>query len=195
MPTYTFFNLPKEKQDRIIQATLNEIRKNNYDDISINQIVKNAKISRGSFYDYFESKEDLILYILKNIKDKIKRNFENIDNLSFDKVIENLIYQSITSSENYSNGCIYKNIFGNHNKIFSYLLDLDDEILTCIVNDPKVQCDYEILLFLLNDLIKSTIVKIHIHYDNRYDEFEKFKQKLHIIKLGAYTKDKENNND
>lgn len=191
MPTYTFFNLPKEKQDRIIQATINELKQKNYNDISINQIVKNAKISRGSFYDYFESKDDLILYILKNIKDKIKLNFQNIDNLPFHIVIEKFIYSSITSAEHYSNTLIYKNVFGNHNKIFSYLLSIDDEILTCIVNDPNVQCDYEILLFLLNDLIKSTMIRIHINYDNRYDEFEKFKQKLHIVTLGAYTKEQE----
>ena len=63
MPKQTFFNLPKEKRDRIIAAAKEVFSKNSYEEASINQIVKLARIPRGSFYQYFEDKDDLYGYL------------------------------------------------------------------------------------------------------------------------------------
>lgn len=63
MPKQTFFNLPKEKRDRIIAAAKEVFSKNSYEEASINQIVKLAQIPRGSFYQYFEDKDDLYGYL------------------------------------------------------------------------------------------------------------------------------------
>lgn len=59
MPKSTFLNLPAEKKDRIIQAIIDEFSENTYESASINQIVKNADIAKGSFYQYFEDKLDI----------------------------------------------------------------------------------------------------------------------------------------
>lgn len=64
MPTKTFFNLPEEKRNRIINAALEEFSENFFSNASINKIVKKAKISKGSFYQYFKNKKDLYKYIL-----------------------------------------------------------------------------------------------------------------------------------
>jgi AcrR family transcriptional regulator len=63
MPKQTFFNLPKEKRDRIIAAAKEVFSKNSYEEASINQIVKLAQIPRGSFYQYFADKDDLYGYL------------------------------------------------------------------------------------------------------------------------------------
>lgn len=63
MPKQTFFNLPKEKRDRIIAVAKEVFSKNSYEEASINQIVKLAQIPRGSFYQYFEDKDDLYGYL------------------------------------------------------------------------------------------------------------------------------------
>ena len=38
-----------------------------YEKVSINQIIHNADISRGSFYTYFVDKKDLLEYILSDV--------------------------------------------------------------------------------------------------------------------------------
>lgn len=65
MPSKTFMSLPQEKQDRIVNAAVNEFSRLRFDEVSINEIIKQAKISRGSFYQYFEDKEDLFLFLSK----------------------------------------------------------------------------------------------------------------------------------
>ncbi len=64
MPKDTFFNLPDEKRQRIIDLALAEFSENDYDSASISRIVAQAGIAKGSFYQYFENKEDLYTYLL-----------------------------------------------------------------------------------------------------------------------------------
>ena len=54
MPKKTFLNLSKEKQNIIIEASLKEFKTVLLKDASINKIIKDAQISRGSFYNYFD---------------------------------------------------------------------------------------------------------------------------------------------
>ncbi|WP_026477129.1 TetR/AcrR family transcriptional regulator [Alkaliphilus transvaalensis] len=67
MPKDTFYNLIEEKQKKIFSAAVEEFSTKRYSEASINQIIKNAGIPRGSFYQYFENKEDLYLYVLTEI--------------------------------------------------------------------------------------------------------------------------------
>ncbi|MGI6574743.1 MAG: TetR/AcrR family transcriptional regulator [bacterium] len=67
MPKDTFYNLSAEKQKRIYAAAVQEFSTRRFSEASINQIVKNAGISRGSFYQYFADKEDIYLYMIKEI--------------------------------------------------------------------------------------------------------------------------------
>ncbi|MGE4379211.1 MAG: TetR/AcrR family transcriptional regulator [Candidatus Izemoplasmatales bacterium] len=78
MPSNTFFNLPATKQEIIIFSALKEFSKNAFSEVSINQIVKNAKISRGSFYTYFADKYDLLVYILNLFKSKLQNKIIEI---------------------------------------------------------------------------------------------------------------------
>ncbi|GAB2485480.1 TetR family transcriptional regulator [Alkalibacterium psychrotolerans] len=64
MPTQTFFNLSEEKQKRLITGAMKEFSAKSLNDASISNIVKNSKISRGSFYQYFEDKKDLYFYLI-----------------------------------------------------------------------------------------------------------------------------------
>ena len=70
MPKQTFLNLPKEKQARIIESAIFEFKHNNFDSSSINRIIENSDISKGSFYQYFEDKKDLYKYIMTLIVEK-----------------------------------------------------------------------------------------------------------------------------
>lgn len=69
MPTSTFFRLPEEKRKRLIEACWAEVSQVRFTDISINRIIAAAHIPRGSFYQYFEDKEDLIRYLLEDMRE------------------------------------------------------------------------------------------------------------------------------
>ncbi len=82
MPTPTYFNLPKEKRETIEQASILEFANHTFSEASINQIVKASNISRGSFYQYFEDKEDCYLHILTMIAKEKMELFGTIVNRS-----------------------------------------------------------------------------------------------------------------
>ena len=54
-----FENLDKEKRDRIINASLKEFAAKGFDLASTNVIVKEANISKGSLFNYFDNKKGL----------------------------------------------------------------------------------------------------------------------------------------
>lgn len=62
MPKQTFFNLPAEKRQRLLDAAQVEFRTYSFSEASISHIIERANISRGSFYQYFEDKADLYAY-------------------------------------------------------------------------------------------------------------------------------------
>lgn len=73
MPTERFLNLPGEKRERILNAALAELARVPFDALSINRIVQGAGIARGSFYQYFADKNDLLEYIMQGYKDTMQQ--------------------------------------------------------------------------------------------------------------------------
>lgn len=63
MPTDTFLHLADEKRQAFIETALKEFAEHNYDTASINKIIKELNIARGSVYQYFTDKLDLWLYL------------------------------------------------------------------------------------------------------------------------------------
>ena len=64
MPKQTFFNLPDEKRQTILDLAIEEFAEHDYKNASISRIVARAGIAKGSFYQYFEDKKDLYLYLI-----------------------------------------------------------------------------------------------------------------------------------
>lgn len=58
-----FLSLDSEKQDRIINAAIKEFAQKGYDSASTNEIVKEAGISKGLLFHYFQSKKQLFLFL------------------------------------------------------------------------------------------------------------------------------------
>ena len=99
MPKETFLKLSKEKRQKVINAAKKEFARAPIENVSIKNIVEEADIARGSFYQYFESKEDLLIYILREnseklntkLKDKVKETNGDIFKLYiflYDSMIE-----------------------------------------------------------------------------------------------------------
>lgn len=96
MPKQTFFNLPEEKRQRIIELALQEFATHPYGKASLSNIVARAGIAKGSMYQYFEDKKDLYLYLLDlAAKEKVAYIQQGVDpNADFFTALEQTILVS-----------------------------------------------------------------------------------------------------
>ncbi|WP_179395711.1 TetR/AcrR family transcriptional regulator [Lacticaseibacillus absianus] len=69
MPKPTFFRLAEEKRLRLIKAAYAEFSRAPFAEASISNIIKDAGIPRGSFYQYFEDKADVFFYLLDRMRE------------------------------------------------------------------------------------------------------------------------------
>ena len=90
MPTKTFLNLPKEKKLRILRAAKKEFSRVPLDKAVIANIVKEAEIPRGSFYQYFENVEDLFVYLIHYMYGIDKKKF-----IKYLKEADNDVYEAL----------------------------------------------------------------------------------------------------
>jgi AcrR family transcriptional regulator len=77
MPKQTFFNLPPEKRETIMNAAIEEFAEYGLENASTNRIVKNSGIAKGSFYQYFEDKQDVFMHLLDWIEQEEFRFFKD----------------------------------------------------------------------------------------------------------------------
>lgn len=64
-----FYALPKEKQDRIINAGYKVFAKNSYKKSPVNEIALEADISKALLFFYFKNKKELYLFLLKTAEE------------------------------------------------------------------------------------------------------------------------------
>jgi len=78
LPKQTFIKLPIDKKETLIHAAKKEFSRVPLFEASIANIVKEAGIPRGSFYQYFEDKEDLYYFLLDEYSQRLRRRFISI---------------------------------------------------------------------------------------------------------------------
>jgi AcrR family transcriptional regulator len=87
MPKQTFLNLPPEKRETIMNAAIEEFAEYGLENASTNRIVKNSGIAKGSFYQYFEDKQDVFMHLLDVVEQKELENVHppngNMDTFHF----------------------------------------------------------------------------------------------------------------
>jgi len=82
MPTKRFENINPERKKKILDAAKLEFIRNGYDGASLNNIVREAEISKGSLYYYFEDKIDIYLTILRH---EMEQTFKKIGGIVTDE--------------------------------------------------------------------------------------------------------------
>ena len=68
-PIKLFSTYPKQKREALIEIALDEFSNLDYSSASISRIVREAGIAKGSFYQYFQDKKDLYLYLLSLVSE------------------------------------------------------------------------------------------------------------------------------
>ncbi len=98
-------------KNRLIESAYNEIYENGYQGASLNTILKNANVHKGSMYHFFSTKKEMALCaIQEKIYAKFEERYERILNLD-SNYLEALIEQlKDTSQRDFIRGCPIANI-------------------------------------------------------------------------------------
>ncbi|MCP4716578.1 MAG: TetR/AcrR family transcriptional regulator, partial [Deltaproteobacteria bacterium] len=54
----------EEKKERLLTASIDHFTRNGFEKTSIEEITRDAGVAKGTFYNFFEKKEDVLLYYL-----------------------------------------------------------------------------------------------------------------------------------
>ncbi len=194
----TFYNLPKEKREKIIDVTIKEFQKGKKQKITINNVIKEAGISRGSFYQYFDDKLDLVEVVVDDMLNKMEAYIEQqlIENNGdiFDVFIN--IFDIITLSNPNAKTLINVDMDENQNKQliseymqyrnqkykpFLKIIDYIDTTNFKKTDDESIGCVVTLLFDLMKSCISSVNKKIHTVEEERRILINK----IDIIKTGA----------
>ena len=74
----TFQNLPPDKQERVLTAALTEFADQGYQGASLNRMVAQAGIAKGSLYQYFPNKEGIFQYIFQYALKMVRRTLTTV---------------------------------------------------------------------------------------------------------------------
>lgn len=143
MAKETFYNLKYEKRKRIFESAVQEFASRKFSEASLNQIVKDAKIPWDSFYQYFDGKEDLYLYVRKEMsKDKWdtleQAGVNDMDADFFDIIREKIVdlfklgkrnpkYAQIAILQEMDDNKFTRNLRGNSTKQWKNIIERDKE--------------------------------------------------------------------
>lgn len=91
-----FYGLDEKKRERIVNVSIAEFALNDYENSSTNRIVKEAGISKGSLFKYFQSKEELYFYLLDCVIEEFRASImEKINTLPKDIFQRVIMYSEL----------------------------------------------------------------------------------------------------
>ena len=205
MPSEAFFNLDDEKRIRIIESIKNEFRENGFEKASVNKIVENAGISKGSFWFYFENKKEAVNYIIdtyieKEKEEVIKLLIKNNGDI-FETYIE--LYDFIKETEIEEFKCellpyIFKDLIINNNKIIDNFSThpktlfrelIKDTDFNKIINleefrEPTKQ-ELISLVKMLNYILRNNIVDAIKNIESEENAKENYLRQIEILRKGV----------
>lgn len=201
MPTPTFLRLNPEKKDRILRAAFKEYARVPVNEVSIKNIVEGAGIPRGSFYAYFDGKEDLSDYLLKEYRDQFrsyaKEVFDQYDGdlfLSMTHLYQQLLRQCLESENDYLKMTFLNMRSGVDGNVFEcqkqeQQSDVFMQIVSKMVNTKNLRLEREGDLY---EIIELTIMLIRHQLSKamRYEpDYEAacihFSKKMELLKRGV----------
>jgi len=199
VPSRTFFNLPAEKRARLMQSIRAELARAPFEEASINRIVRSAGISRGSFYQYFENKEDMLDYLLRGYRQMLAeqalKSLRQSGGDLFLMLLDIFDYVHEIASDR-ENGKMILNLFSDIRINSAFLeqragddpLGIGKDDLIRLVNfdalDIRGDSDFEDMLGVLLMLTGEALAQVFFS-PSRYAECRaQFQARLELIKRG-----------
>ena len=76
MPRETWWNLPAERRDRVLEAACAEFGARGFSAGSLNVIARRADVAKGSLFQYFDDKLDLFAHVCDTTSERIRADVE-----------------------------------------------------------------------------------------------------------------------
>ena len=143
--TNQFEQLPAEKQSRIVDASISEFAEKDYETASMNKVVNQAGISKGSLFNYFKTKSSLYFHIyqlaIREVKAYLRKVRDETASLSFDVRLSKIVnsgVQFITEHPRLAQiyfRLVYSGDSPNREKIVNELQSMSEDYLGNIVQD------------------------------------------------------------
>lgn len=201
MPKETFYNLEEQKKKTIIDAAKIEFTDNELHKARVSNIIKEAGIPRGSFYQYFEDIDDLYYYIIDDSFDEIfkegyKHSERTNDIFEYIKLTFEVDYHAYSNENRHR---FMKNVFKSIGANIEYIQHhnnrRNDYIQTVLgrmdltkirINDEKELVKlYEFLQHIKRQVIQGTLMK-NLSFEEAKNELE---WHLEILKYGLLKED------
>ena len=188
--TNKFEQLPQEKQSRIVNASISEFAEKDYETASMNTVVSQAGISKGSLFNYFKTKSVLYDHIYKlalgEVKSYLRKVRDETAGFSFDKRLSKIVdsgVQFITEHPRLAKiyfRLIYSADSPNREKIVSELQKLSNDYLGEIIQDAmdrnelNPNLDKGQAVFFLDSVLNRFLKEFHEALSNgNTDQFNR----------------------
>lgn len=197
----TFYNLPDYKRQRVINAVVDEFANAESNKVSINHIVQNAEISRGSFYQYFDDKLDLVEVLIRSFIDKsiddVRRAIVSSDGdifYTFECMYDVIIRFSEDEKQKRVLKNLISNVRANNNLVSDYIIKRYKGIDSLInITDEfsrkgfRFKSDEDMILLqqILTSVLKNAIYNYYVFDADAEETKKRYLRKLYIIKQGA----------
>ena len=202
MPKPTFFNLNTIKREKIEKALEDEFSRESFEKASISNIIIKAEIPRGSFYQYFEDKDDAIDYVIQNYMKKEKEAIRNImeqNNGNIFKASIQIFDYIIEKIQAKNNLKLYKNILEELKKqnisMFQDEKECTDKLDNSIdlnLLDIKDKDDLIYIMRIISIITRSICVEVISQKISKEEGKERLYREFEILKRGMLNKNIEN---
>lgn len=204
MPSKTFYNLPNEKREKLMSSIKGEFSRVPFEEVSINRIIHAAEISRGSFYQYFSDKIDMLKYILLDYQQQMLEQIINSLNTNkgdIFKMFDDIFSFSIEFGSKKEMSCFCQKLFADLkiNGGFYSELPIGDEHLHMLLKllpkinldslDLKTEEDFVSMLEIIISITRDATVEVFQDISNCDHIKQKYLNKITLLKRG-FLKDK-----
>jgi|TARA_B110000263_G_scaffold155340_1_gene134871 TetR/AcrR family transcriptional regulator len=198
--TNKFEQLPEEKQSRIVNASISEFAEKDYETASMNTVVNQAGISKGSLFNYFKTKSVLYDHIYQLALGEVKLYLRDVRDETIDLSFENRLSKVVDSGVLFITEhprlariyfrLVYSGDSPNRKKIVNELQDMSDDYLGNIIQDAmdrnelNPNLDKSQSVFFLDAVLNRFLKEYHLVMNQRsQDTFDKEEWVKGITKL------------
>lgn len=166
------------KKEQIVSAAYKMFSNHGYKNVSMDDIAKEANVTKRTVYKYFESKEQLLAYIIKQEINNIKINFESIElkNQSLEDTLNEAVITFFKNKQ--KNKLISQLLLSSHDShnplLINYLNKIDDEVYSYIKNklivaqnnNQIIDCDVDVIAYLIQKMYIALMFDFKKHKIN-----------------------------
>ncbi|WP_249869976.1 TetR/AcrR family transcriptional regulator [Oceanobacillus saliphilus] len=204
MPKQTFFNLPVHKRKTLMKAAEKEFARVPLSKASIASIIRTAEIPRGSFYQYFENKEDLYYYILGeqtkerklNLISLLKKHNGDIIEATIDMYYDFLVQMPDEEEQNFLKNAML-HVTHKVENVFTDLFNPGEseqlKEITALINKEYLNIKEDKDLFHIMQIVTAVAFRNFVEKFSKElsdeEALESFTIEMNLLKNGLYKRE------